>query len=854
MAIILLQILSLVLVACISGITPSNVCAQPVTEHQSNLLGGPTLHALSKLKSAARLPGAGHDRCFFLASKAEPGESNNPPDRWAPPTSDTPDNSWWWLPLKPVEPPASTQAPSLSQPPVSSPVPDVVRQSPPRPIKRPAALPARSRQVLPASNNPPNGGRKRTLFDDANYLKFIGGDGSELAPPTSTLSGIDHAKKTADAVINDINNIDFSLPKGKHGEALCYLDFKLTKLVHVEGPFLDLMFHSVSPSDQRSAKVKVKNPYCVLTAPYEPLLSAKILASAGKLSQEDILPMALAVCNKNYPLAVLTAHNLLKEVTEEGRAARDKGTGELSRGRQYAFPAYFGEFVSKLRNMRTEAGDKIGMWYHSFIPLCFAAWSDDPDTADLAILMEYGGRTSTALHNWFTCHNYPYLASWVPNFDSSPDIEKRLSDTDFATYAARPIQEARSQLNRPAIIAICNACVTPEKGAAGTNFRLRLDYQLQGHADSKVHLKRDIDVAGRPKSAIDHGMATEEITYPTHSANQSFNYEGTTGGKFDFDYALSAADIPKVALGSIPFEVLSAKLPPVIITVERSDNHSKIEGAQVDLMPVTSTSAPASKVWTSQKTDVNGKAEFMELANDNSSGLIFDGRTYHLAVRASHPQYETEQVDLRSGPRSQDNQPYTMTVRLKPRSTPPTPNNVYEFQRSGPEVNESCLLPMTRSGFMQLSGNHVDFYYFDMEKRVKVKCSSFTFTALPETVHSEQEVLLQLSCSSVAAGGDVWAAYNVVGHCWTDFKKGDEKKAGVCINRPDQGPTKPSTTCSILVDSRLNSPAGYPYYGKPKPIPHAPQPFTVLLTGNGGHGQVELKWTYTPEATATHQR
>ncbi len=108
-------------------------------------------------------------------------------------------------------------------------------------------------------------------------------------------------------------------------------------------------------------------------------LAQKISESGGELEPADLLKLALEVSNGSYPLAVLSAHNLLKDIALEGRTAIKQGTGASGQklvSHDLAELQDAAHFVGKLADLREDpsaAKDKIGPWYHAFAILTAGA-------------------------------------------------------------------------------------------------------------------------------------------------------------------------------------------------------------------------------------------------------------------------------------------------------------------------------------------------------------------------------------------------------------------------------------------------------------------------------------------------
>jgi hypothetical protein len=123
------------------------------------------------------------------------------------------------------------------------------------------------------------------------------------------------------------------------------------------------------------------------TISLESNLANRIASSSGALQPNDILKLALQATNGDYPLAMLTAHNLLKELTYASRApnggvaalvgwaADDRGTDDDAingshAGYEVRSPAQVQALIGKLANLRGASdplsADKMGPWYHVY--------------------------------------------------------------------------------------------------------------------------------------------------------------------------------------------------------------------------------------------------------------------------------------------------------------------------------------------------------------------------------------------------------------------------------------------------------------------------------------------------------
>jgi len=120
-------------------------------------------------------------------------------------------------------------------------------------------------------------------------------------------------------------------------------------------------------------------------ASYESALADRIAASPGGLMPADVLQMAIDVAGGDYPLAMLTTHNLLKELKYSSTAQGGTGValvGWFPDSRGTDADALGGglsgydtrrtdPLIAKLVNLRPAAdplyaSDPLGPWYHQF--------------------------------------------------------------------------------------------------------------------------------------------------------------------------------------------------------------------------------------------------------------------------------------------------------------------------------------------------------------------------------------------------------------------------------------------------------------------------------------------------------
>jgi len=120
---------------------------------------------------------------------------------------------------------------------------------------------------------------------------------------------------------------------------------------------------------------------------YETRLADLVLVSEGGLSPEDVFKMSLQATGGDYPMAMLTAHNVLKEVTYANR--QHLALAVWDEGMKSHTPVRL--FMSKLQNFRPpddpHYADKMGPWYHPFGLLLVASCMSGTE-AQLASFVE----------------------------------------------------------------------------------------------------------------------------------------------------------------------------------------------------------------------------------------------------------------------------------------------------------------------------------------------------------------------------------------------------------------------------------------------------------------------------------
>ena len=213
--------------------------------------------------------------------------------------------------------------------------------------------------------------------------------------------------------------------------------------------------------------------------------------------------LALDVTDGNCLLAVLTAHNLFKNITYQGRNQAKILAGVVKLNPNKRFSERFGGFANKLASLRqtpqTGAGrtDKMGIWYHSFVVLSIGVWVS-PEAASGAITHEYAVRSLGSL----------------TNMGSPVDPEKQSSDEAFL-WATRQIRDTRALPGVPSVTSLDKYTVLSGTGS-----------WTQNRYSSRLTLK--IDVGARSFSGDFGDDHTKEADFP-------IKYTGTVEGTYTGD-------------------------------------------------------------------------------------------------------------------------------------------------------------------------------------------------------------------------------------------------------------------------------------------------------------------------------
>lgn len=151
------------------------------------------------------------------------------------------------------------------------------------------------------------------------------------------------------------------------------------------------------------------NPYARLTERFEQALEQRLGAAAPQsLEPAEVTRIALDVTGGSYPLAVLTAHNLLKTLTKTGRESADLANmawGTKLYQRRFAeatqLLAAHNRVASRLKSLRpagSTSHDKLGPWYHIYALLTIAALQG-PLSGQAAAIFEHGAKWLKAFAN-----------------------------------------------------------------------------------------------------------------------------------------------------------------------------------------------------------------------------------------------------------------------------------------------------------------------------------------------------------------------------------------------------------------------------------------------------------------------
>ena len=162
------------------------------------------------------------------------------------------------------------------------------------------------------------------------------------------------------------------------------------------GPLVELL-----ATDTQPWQVRNKNVYAKFTEDTEKKLTASIMhARKDSLLPCDVVKLALDAAHGSYPLAVMTAHAVLKRAAKEGRVYSGQMIRRAGQGRwdkveslRYNLRPY-SEIAKRLRSLRPQgdfSGDKMGPWYHIFVILTAGAM-ENPGAAKIVSRGEHLGK------------------------------------------------------------------------------------------------------------------------------------------------------------------------------------------------------------------------------------------------------------------------------------------------------------------------------------------------------------------------------------------------------------------------------------------------------------------------------
>jgi hypothetical protein len=199
-----------------------------------------------------------------------------------------------------------------------------------------------------------------------DYRTFFGLDDTRFTPETQAGRYVAMRDGLGDVILDyqKRGQLDTKDPTagrmGAFGHTLAALN-GAGAAASILGADLGTLLRDQGPPDDIAAQ---GNYYARFTRVSERELRQKVLASGGNLTPADVMKMALEATNGNYPAAMLTAHNFLKNVAYKGRGSTS-GVGMLmpTGGEEYIV-----DVASRLVNLRGDPGkaDKLGPWYHMF--------------------------------------------------------------------------------------------------------------------------------------------------------------------------------------------------------------------------------------------------------------------------------------------------------------------------------------------------------------------------------------------------------------------------------------------------------------------------------------------------------
>lgn len=255
--------------------------------------------------------------------------------------------------------------------------------------------------ALPADAAESSSPRDRERQD---YRRFFGLDDPAYSPAEQTQRHREMRDHLWRAVL-EYPDLDLQDPTagftGAFGQSAAAMPAKLDlRVVELSSDF-GVLLRSQSPPSDLAAE---GNRYAKITQDAERRLLELIREEPQGIDPARLLRLSLDANGGNYPLATLTAHNLLKNAAYAGRGAVSEGNPEqFSRLPENEFSL---ELAGKLQNLRGNpaARDKFGPWYHIYGVLYLGSVTSIAE-ADLMVRAEHLTRQAPA-----------YLKGWLPDF------------------------------------------------------------------------------------------------------------------------------------------------------------------------------------------------------------------------------------------------------------------------------------------------------------------------------------------------------------------------------------------------------------------------------------------------------
>lgn len=327
--------------------------------------------------------------------------------------------------------------------------------------------------------------------------EYFEGRDEWTAPPVSHEEHFERLVKLTDAVIQTVKDypgLDMNVPafaqKQKPGTARDY--YYYIALFGQECPpsgqpnnYYANLTRASDPQDPGKMSYQERFQNFIMTDPRE------------RLEPADVMRYALDAAHGNYRLAMLTAHNFLKEIAYVGRE-EIKDINDIKKPPdKNRWPAewvgvspWLGDVARRLRGLRdSRVADKMGAWYHLFVPLAGEAWGS-VEAAERMTAAEHFGR------KWGIFNN--------------PDPEKREIDL-IAIHMMKEIREVRAAAEGGTEIPGASAS-RPIQGPSG-KLVVTVTDPLFPEVPSIVSLRASTGV--EPHKSIVSFMSGNEIALPT---------------------------------------------------------------------------------------------------------------------------------------------------------------------------------------------------------------------------------------------------------------------------------------------------------------------------------------------------